>query len=164
MNKKGFSSVEYQILLLLIEALAVGVIPNLGNNNDIKLNDFINKTQSLMDDAKTDFINSSLDSNLENYVFESNINNEDERLEINYYIKLDSNGNFTDVVVWDENYCYEAVLGKDKDLDGKIDIDYLAKPKQFNIIDKTIIKENDILKHHEEDSKENYCKSNEYVK
>ena len=164
MNKKGFSSVEYQILLLLIEALAVGVIPNLGNNNDIKLNDFINKTQSLMDDAKTDFINSSLDSNLENYVFESNINNEDERLETNYYIKLDSNGNFTDVVVWDENYCYEAVLGKDKDLDGKIDIDYLAKPKQFDIIDKTIIKENDILKHHEEDSKENYCKSNEYVK
>ena len=164
MNKKGFSSVEYQILLLLIEALAVGVIPNLGNNNDIKLNDFINKTQSLMDDAKTDFINSSLDSNLENYVFESNINNEDERLETNYYIKLDSNGNFTDVVVWDENYCYEAVLGKDKDLDGKIDIDYLEKPKQFDIIDKTIIKENDILKHHEEDSKENYCKSNEYVR
>lgn len=164
MNKKGFSSVEYQILLLLIEALAVGVIPNLGNNNDIKLNDFINKTQSLMDDAKTDFINSSLDSNLENYVFESNINNEDIRLETNYYIKLDSNGNFTDVVVWDENYCYEAVLGKDKDLDGKIDIDYLAKPKQFDIIDKTIIKENDILKHHEEDSKENYCKSNEYLK
>lgn len=164
MNKKGFSSVEYQILLLLIEALAVGVIPNLGNNNDIKLNDFINKTQSLMDDAKDDFINSSLDSNLENYVFESNINNEDIRLETNYYIKLDSNGNFTDVVVWDENYCYEAVLGKDKDLDGKIDIDYLAKPKQFDIIDKTIIKENDILKHHEEDSKENYCKSNEYVK
>lgn len=164
MNKKGFSSVEYQILLLLIEALAVGVIPNLGNNNNIKLNDFINKTQSLMDDAKTDFINSSLDSNLENYVFESNINNEDIRLETNYYIKLDSNGNFTDVVVWDENYCYEAVLGKDKDLDGKIDIDYLAKPKQFDIIDKTIIKENDILKHHVEDSKENYCKSNEYVK
>ena len=164
MNKKGFSSVEYQILLLLIEALAVGVIPNLGNNNDIKLNDFINKTQSLMDDAKTDFINSSLDSNLENYVFESNINNEDKRLETNYYIKLDSNGNFTDVVVWDENYCYEAVLGKDKDLDGKIDVDYLAKPKQFDIIDKTIIKENDILKHHEEDSKVNYCKSNEYVK
>ena len=164
MNKKGFSSVEYQILLLLIEALAVGVIPNLGNNNNIKLNDFINKTQSLMDDAKTDFINSSLDSNLENYVFESNINNEDIRLETNYYIKLDSNGNFTDVVVWDENYCYEAVLGKDKDLDGKIDIDYLAKPKQFDIIDKTIIKENDILKHHVEDSKENYCKSNEYVR
>ena len=164
MNRKGFTSLEYQIILLLIEALAVGVIPNLGNNN-VEINNFINEIQLLMDDAKTNFVKLSLEPEFNGYIFESNINDEsDINLETNYFMKMDEHGNFTDIVVWNKDFCYEAVLAKDKDLDGKIDIDYLAKPKQFDNIDKTTINKIDILKHHEEDSKENYCKSNEYVK
>ena len=116
MKKKGFTLVELLAVIAILAILVIVAMPNvLGMFNQAKSSTFVTEVQTYMDAAKTKFISSSLGSTGEKVFY---YNNDDQAnaknalemdgAEKNYYIKLDTYGNFERVIVWDKNFCYDS--------------------------------------------------------
>ena len=111
MKKKGFTLVELLAVIAILAILVIVAMPNvLGMFNQAKSKTFVTEVQTYMDAAKTEFISASLTSTGAR-TFTNQVSGEKtlkmDGAEKQYYITLDTYGNFKEVVVWDENFCYE---------------------------------------------------------
>ena len=136
MKKKGFTLVELLAVIAILAILVIVAMPNvLGMFNQAKSSTFVTEVQTYMDSAKTEFISASLTSTGE-LTFSNQGGTGVKELKMDgaekkYYITLDTYGNFTRVLVWDDNFCYDSetastfVTGSDKE-DVKVDDVHVA--------------------------------------
>lgn len=121
MKKKGFTLVELLAVIAILAILVIVAMPNvLGMFGQAKTNTFVTEVQKYMDTAKTTFVQTALTKPAQNIVFSSVSGVGDGTLDMDgtkdYYIVMDRHGNFTRVLLWDSNLCYdsEVVTGLEK--------------------------------------------------
>ncbi len=120
MNKKGFTLVELLAVIAILAILVIVAMPNvLGMFNQAKLNTFVTETQTIMSQSSVKFVSEALKTKGKELVFYKNSNELDEAKkkyneldmsgnEKNYFVKMNRNGEFVRVVVWDDNFCYDS--------------------------------------------------------
>ena len=120
MKKKGFTLVELLAVIAILAILVIVAMPNvLGMFNDAKLNTFVTEVQKYMDSAKTAFMTEALSKPAQDIIF-TNVKTKEatptqnagtEELDMegtkNYYIVMNRSGQYTKIVIWDSNFCYE---------------------------------------------------------
>ena len=120
MNKKGFTLEELLAVIAILAILVIVAMPNvLGMFNQAKLNTFVTETQTIMSQSSVKFVSEALKTKGKELVFYKNSNEPDEAKkkyneldmsgnEKNYFVKMNRNGEFVRVVVWDDNFCYDS--------------------------------------------------------
>ena len=117
MKKKGFTLVELLAVIAILAILVIVAMPNvLGMFNQAKSSTFVTEVQTLMDTAKTEFMQKALTQQGKAIEFYSKDTDTINPLNMdgaskNYYIAMDRNGEFKRVVVWDKNFCYDSANG-----------------------------------------------------
>ena len=156
MKKKGFTLVELLAVIAILAILVIVAMPNvLGMFNQAKSSTFVTEVQEYLNAASTKFMTEALKPGNQGKALEFTSKDATKSLDMSgaekhYNIKMDRNGNVTDVVIFDENFCYEAHLFKDTNSDGTIstaekDAQKAATPsKVFDKIDKTSVNVGDV--------------------
>ena len=148
MKKKGFTLVELLAVIAILAILVIVAMPNvLGMFNQAKSSTFVTEVQEYLNAASTKFMTEALKPGQQGKALEFTSKDATKSLDMSgsekhYNIKMDRNGNVTDVVIFDENFCYEAHLVYDKDGDGTVEsvtAEGLSEDKYFAKIDKTTV-------------------------
>ena len=149
MKKKGFTLVELLAVIAILAILVIVAMPNvLGMFNQAKSSTFVTEVQEYLNSASTKFMTEALKPGNQGKALTFNASNplDMSGAEKTYEVKMDRNGNVTDIVIFDDNFCYEAHLytGGDKNSDGKVDTtditaDSKSTDKYFVKIDKTTV-------------------------
>lgn len=113
MKKKGFTLVELLAVIAILAILVIVAMPNvLGMFGSAKTNTFVTEVQKYMDTAKTSFVQAALTKPAQQIIFSSVDGVGDGTLDMDgtkdYYIVMDRHGNFTRVLLWDANLCYDS--------------------------------------------------------
>ena len=127
--------------IIMVSALTYFAMKNVnGMFDQAKSNTFVTEVQKYMDSSKTQFMQDAMKSGGESIIY-SNLNVDDANLldldpenEKKYYIVYDRNGNYVDVVIYDDSFCYKADI----------------EPGEY--FDKTNVRLMDIHVHNENDS------------
>ena len=119
MKKKGFTLVELLAVIAILAILVIVAMPNvLGMFSSAKTNTFVTEVQKYMDTAKTAFVQAALNSPAKTLVFtdQTGVNLEglsavnagqlDMDGSKHYYIVMNRHGEFTRVMIWDNNLCF----------------------------------------------------------
>lgn len=111
MKKKGFTLVELLAVIAILAILVIVAMPNvLGMFNQAKSNTFVTEVQKYMDTAKTDFMTQALSKPAQDIIFDSE-DTAAAHLDMDgtkkYYISMNRNGEFTRVLIYDDNFCYD---------------------------------------------------------
>ena len=176
MKKKGFTLVELLAVIAILAILVIVAMPNvLGMFNQAKSSTFVTEVQEYLNSASTKFMTEALKPGNQGKALEFTSKDATKTLDMSgaekhYYIKMDRNGNVTDIVIFDENFCYEAHTFKDTDNDGTITTDEknaqsTATPsKVFDKIDKTSVNVADVWERGSEDKDDDTYQCNGDVK
>ena len=107
MKKKGFTLVELLAVIAILAILVIVAMPNvLGMFNQAKSNTFVTEVQTYMDAAKTQFITDAMTKTGPQTYSTGSLKMDG--AEKKYLITLNTYGNFTRVLVWDDNFCYDS--------------------------------------------------------
>ena len=123
MKKKGFTLVELLAVIAILAILVIVAMPNvLGMFNQAKSSTFVTEVQEYLNSASTKFMTEALKPGNQGktLVFGSYIDPTTNKpafdtldmsgADKTYRIDMDRNGNVTKIVIFDENFCYEANL------------------------------------------------------
>ena len=160
MKKKGFTLVELLAVIAILAILVIVAMPNvLGMFNQAKSSTFVTEVQEYLSSASTKFMTEALKPGNQGKALEfTNTSNplDMSGAEKTYKINMDRNGNVTRIVIYDDNFCYEAALYVDTNGNGTIDDaekTAQAKPsKMFVSIDKTTVRVDDVWERDTADS------------
>ena len=107
MKKKGFTLVELLAVIAILAILVIVAMPNvLGMFNQAKSSTFVTEVQTYMDAAKTKFITDAMTKTGPQTFKTGDLKMDG--AEKDYLIELDTYGNFSRVLVWDKNFCYDS--------------------------------------------------------
>ena len=158
MNKKGFTLVELLAVIAILAILVIVAMPNvLGMFNQAKSSTFVTEVQEYLNAASTKFMTEALKPGNQGKALTFNASNplDMSGAEKTYEVKMDRNGNVTDIVIFDSNFCYEAHLLFDKDGDHSIESaadEGLSADKYFAKIDKTTVNVANVWERSDSDS------------
>ena len=119
MKKKGFTLVELLAVIAILAILVIVAMPNvLGMFNQAKSSTFVTEVQEYLNAASTKFMTEALKPGNQGkaLIFSSDTSiTGATKLDMSgadktYRIDMDRNGNVTKIVIFDENFCYEANL------------------------------------------------------
>ena len=119
MKKKGFTLVELLAVIAILAILVIVAMPNvLGMFNQAKSSTFVTEVQEYLNSASTKFMTEALKPGNQGkaLVFSSDTSItgattlDMSGAEKTYRIDMDRNGNVTKIVIFDDNFCYEAKL------------------------------------------------------
>ena len=174
MKKKGFTLVELLAVIAILAILVIVAMPNvLGMFNQAKSSTFVTEVQEYLNSASTKFMTEALKPGNQGKALEFTSKDATKTLDMSgaekhYYIKMDRNGNVTDIVIFDDNFCYEAHTIKDTNGNGTIDEDertaQTVASKTFDKIDKTSVKVDDVWERGSETKDDETYKCNGDVK
>ena len=117
MKKKGFTLVELLAVIAILAILVIVAMPNvLGMFNQAKSSTFVTEVQEYLNAASTKFMTEALKPGNQGkaLIFSSDTSiTGATQLDMSgakkdYRIDMDRNGNITKVVIYDDNFCYEA--------------------------------------------------------
>ena len=130
-NKKGFTLVELLAVIAILAILVIIALPNVINMyNNARKNSFLTEAKSVFSESTNKFMSDEISnpSNSTHVYCRSNTDSLNpldlSGRKINYYIKSDSNGNASIVIIWDDTR-YVARKGtklEGTDLDDALDI------------------------------------------
>ena len=117
MKKKGFTLVELLAVIAILAILVIVAMPNvLGMFNQAKSSTFVTEVQEYLNSASTKFMTEALKPGNQGkaLVFSSDTSItgattlDMSGAEKTYRIDMDRNCNVTKIVIFDDNFCYEA--------------------------------------------------------
>ena len=130
-NKKGFTLVELLAVIAILAILVIIALPNVINMyNNAKKNSFLTEAKSVFNESTNKFMSERINNtgNSEHVYCQSKTDSSNPLTlsgrKINYYAKIDGNGNINTIVVWDDNR-YVAKKGtklEASNLDDALDI------------------------------------------